>query len=474
MASAEKRGKTWRVKWKNGDGEWIWEPGFATKQDALDWGRDREAEVRAGTWIDPRAGEMLLSTWCDDWYEAQDLDITTMVNYEYAIRLLIKPYLGDKALNELTPLLISKWQKQLRRKHEQSTCTTAHTRLHTVLEDAVLNKKIGSNPAKRSGRRRGKLQEAVEAAESLWTTPVVVLRIAERAAIWTGREDEFIAIVLKAFTGVRWGELLALDVEHCLFRKIQIFWQLKEVKGAFLRDLPKGRRRREATLPPFLGDLLARQIERAKKRTCLCQGEQPRWHKDLDNPLPVCEGGRHYLFLGPKLGHFRRSNFGRDIWRPVVDGEHPATGGKAARPARPVVHDGTRWHALFKDGTPHDLRHSQETWLGEEHVAQKAINRRMGHKTKRMESIETIYTHVSDEMERQICDALERRLWAAVGELAAERPTDRPASPVAVLDELITVWRARQSAAGTRDEDHVPAVSPNDERPLPKISGKSL
>ncbi|MGW5681561.1 tyrosine-type recombinase/integrase [Nonomuraea sp. NPDC003754] len=97
--------------------------------------------------------------------------------------------------------------------------------------------------------------------------------------------------------------------------------------------------------------------------------------------------------------------------------------GQRPRPARHLVQDGTAWPALFEDGTPHDLRHSQETWLGDERIAQKTINKRMGHKTKKTKMI---YTHVTDEMKRQISDALERRLWAAVGELAAVRPVDGP------------------------------------------------
>jgi hypothetical protein len=126
------------------------------------------------------------------------------------------------------------------------------------------------------------------------------------------------------------------------------------------------------------------------------------------------------------------------------------------------------------DGTPHDLRHSQETWLWNERIAQKAINQRMGHKTKKMETIETIYTHVSDEMERQICEALERRLWAAVGELAAVRPIDGPASPVAILDKLIVTWRARPSMLETPSPGQVQIEYRNGERPLSVIPEKSL
>ena len=40
------------VKYKPLSGSEASESGFDTKQSALDWGRDQEAKIRAGTWTD--------------------------------------------------------------------------------------------------------------------------------------------------------------------------------------------------------------------------------------------------------------------------------------------------------------------------------------------------------------------------------------------------------------------------------------
>jgi hypothetical protein len=60
--------------------------GFETKQAALAWGLDQEANVRAGTWTDPAAGEITVSEWIDRWKAMQDVGPSTMANREYRIR----------------------------------------------------------------------------------------------------------------------------------------------------------------------------------------------------------------------------------------------------------------------------------------------------------------------------------------------------------------------------------------------------
>ena len=68
MAYAEKRGNLWRARWRGPDGTLESQPGFRTRKDAENHGRDQEAAVRNNTYIDPRSGRITLTEWVNRWY----------------------------------------------------------------------------------------------------------------------------------------------------------------------------------------------------------------------------------------------------------------------------------------------------------------------------------------------------------------------------------------------------------------------
>jgi hypothetical protein len=45
------------------------------------------------------------------------------------------------------------------------------------------------------------------------TSALGLLLIAERSALLSGRDDEFVAVVLDGYTGIRWGETVGLETE---------------------------------------------------------------------------------------------------------------------------------------------------------------------------------------------------------------------------------------------------------------------
>jgi len=129
---------------------------------------------------------------------------------------------------------------------------------------------IPYNPALRPrnrGRRTGRrLQRAPQRA---WATPLQVLLIAERAALLTGRDEDFTMIVTIGYTGLRWGEVIGLEHEYARPQAIHVEWQLFELKGRFHRLPPKDDSYRSpdwepnlpVDLPPFLAEMLATQVK---------------------------------------------------------------------------------------------------------------------------------------------------------------------------------------------------------------------
>ncbi|MGC4956712.1 hypothetical protein ACLQ2P_26165 [Actinomadura citrea] len=48
-------------------------------------------------------------------------------------------------------------------------------------------------------------------------------------------ENDFILIVLTAYTGMRWGEAMRLQRPYCRLDHIQVDWQLREYSGKLER-----------------------------------------------------------------------------------------------------------------------------------------------------------------------------------------------------------------------------------------------
>jgi len=204
--------------------------------------------------------------------------------------------------------------------------------LSMMLEDAVDERLIATNPVhrrRRRGRRRERLPSPVE---RVWAMPEQVLRIAEQAGL-LGGPSAGLLVITAAWTGCRWGELAGLQrdrlvLDSCRDRGVMVVdpdtGALHESGRRLWLGPPKTpASARTITLPPFLVALL-------------------REH------LASTAGG--FVFTSP-LGHrLRRSTFDRRVFRPAVDGNTRA----GTRPVRPGL-------------TFHGLRHSHKTWFRREH-----------------------------------------------------------------------------------------------------------
>src|SRR5689334_7737627 len=127
-------------------------------------------------------------------------------------------------------------------------------------------------------------------------------------------------IITIAYTGLRWGEAIGLETEYAHSGEIPVEWQLRELRSAFHRLPPKDDSYRSPAwepclpvdLPPFLADLLNRQVQGQPRNPCACATQHG--------------GTGRYVFLGPDGGHYRRSTM------PGVCSAPPVTGGLNRHP----------------------------------------------------------------------------------------------------------------------------------------------
>lgn len=433
MAWAEKRGKgpkPWRVKYMGGK---LCRSGFEKEQEALDWGRLQESEARAKRWQDPRKGDITVAAWIAEWSEGQDLAETTVDNYTYMIRAHILPHFGGRALSSLETLEISAWQKGIReRGYAVSVASKARSVFSTILEDAVSARRIPANPAIRR-RQRGRQDINVDLVdeESLWCTSFDALIIAERVGLLTGRPDEFVQVVLAAYTGMRLGEVRGLERKYCKLGSIRVQWQLREVNGVFLKAPPKHNGRRTIPLPPFLASLMSDQLKRVDRKLCDCGGD----HRG------------DYVFRPPGGFHYGRSNFANRLFRPAAGGRLVAKGPREQRrilldaEGRQVVRRGRQsaealearaaltWLPVAEGLTVHDLKHSHKVWMIEDDVPEVAQAERLAHK---LGGIRGRYSHVSEPMRQQLVTGLQSRWEESLRRRAKTGPSKLP-----ILQELL-------------------------------------
>ncbi len=88
-------------------------------------------------------------------------------------------------------------------------------------------------------------------------------------ALLSGRDDEFVAGIVKGYTGMRWGEIVGLEPEFVRPKSIRVEWQLYELDtGELHRCPPKDDSYRDIDTPDFLASLLASHIARTRSKPC--------------------------------------------------------------------------------------------------------------------------------------------------------------------------------------------------------------
>jgi hypothetical protein len=206
---AEKRGNYWRGRYKTAPGKHLTvvdETGkairFATKGEAQRAASEAENKYRRGDWRDPALGQETFGEYANRWYEGQDLAASTMQNYKRHIEEHLLPEFEDKALAGILRTDVDLWEKKEKAAYAASSVKTWRSTLHLIFEDAIDEGLITSNPAARRrgrGKRAGRSRD--RGPEKVVTDALGILLTAESAALLFGRDDEFVAVVLKGCTG---------------------------------------------------------------------------------------------------------------------------------------------------------------------------------------------------------------------------------------------------------------------------------
>ncbi|MDT9688150.1 hypothetical protein Q5762_07240 [Streptomyces sp. P9(2023)] len=431
MAYAEKRGKSWRVRYQLPNGEYASESGFATKQDALDWGRAQETDVQRKVFVNPNDGRKLLGEWVTEWLQVMDVAETTDRTYNSRLNAVILPKWENVPLGDITAMAYKAWRMQLADQFSKNYVESVEGIMRMLLDDAVDERIIPYNPMPTGSKRRRGRHVPVEVEDVyVWPTPRQARLVAENARALRGLQW-YVMILTMAYTGMRIGEIAGLrrDQVHLLGleygRSLRVQWQgqwlttpakhivtkgdtwesiaalrhadpkraadvakanemepdaklrtgqkLKLAKGFTLLP-PKYSSYRTLILPPFVADLLA-EVMALNAHSLLVFASQ------RGKPLRVDD-----------------QFYGR-FWNPIVKGQdaEPSRRGRPAQLALPAVEG-------VEEMVPHGTRHGHKVWLDEAGHPRVAVEERMGH---RLKGVEGTYSHTSPEMELAIAKGLQ-------------------------------------------------------------------
>ncbi|MFC9694675.1 tyrosine-type recombinase/integrase [Kribbella sp. NPDC056951] len=338
---------------------------FATKTDADRWLVNKEAEILSKRWFDPARAATPLEEFAQSWInERPGLRPKTLVLYNGLLRNHIKPHIGKRPLNELTPPELRAWRKSLLDGGLGPVTTAkAYRLLRSILGTAVEDRMLEFNPCYIKGASSEKSPERP------------TLTLPEVYRLTRAIEPRFRALVLLAAMGsMRFGELAGLQR-----RDVSLSRGVVKVRQAAL-ELPTGALR----IGPPKSDAGMREIYLPD----LVAGDL---HVHFE--LYVKPDADAYVFTGAKGALLRRSNFQRS-WRKAIR--------KAELPLN--LHF-------------HDLRHTGNNWAAESGATLADLMQRMGHASTRAA---VRYIHTRDSRQRELAERMSEHLIADLNGAAVE------------------------------------------------------
>ena len=176
------------------------------------------------------------------------LKMSTMETKKYIIQLKLLPYFGEKKLNEITVADIRKWQKELMKKGYAQTYLRSHQQqLSALFNYAERYHNLRENPAKKAGSMgKSKGDEMSIYTREQFDTFCETL---------INKRMSWLAFHILYYTGVRIGELLALQIQDIDFEKklLTVNKSLQRIqKQDIITDPKTPKSNRKISMPDFL------------------------------------------------------------------------------------------------------------------------------------------------------------------------------------------------------------------------------
>ena len=353
-----RRSGRWQARYQGPDGLTRSAPRtFDSKRSAEQWLTLMEGRMLRGGWQPPEQSKVLFSGYATRWVTDRRLEPRSRELYAMLLRLHIMPWFGDLTLDRIAPANVRLWRTDLLRLgRSESTAAKSYRLLRAILNTAVKEDRlIPENPCRMRGFDKEPTSERPTAsADQVWRL----------AALMPHRFEAL--VIFAAFTGLRWGELVALrardvDLGLGVVHVVRKFAEMQN--GERIPGTPKSDAGfRAVALPSVLMTVMREHL-----------AEFP-----ASDPEQL-------IFKGPKGASLRRNNFHRSVrWAECV--------------AEAGLPEGFRFH---------DLRHTGNTLAASAGASTRELMHRMGHASMRAA---LIYQHATSKRDREIAAAIDARI----------------------------------------------------------------
>lgn len=324
-AKRSKKGYLWEVAYRKPDRTWTRKRGFATQRDAQLWAEHNGVSLQTGAYVAPTAGRQLVSDLGEDWLARQSHWKESHRHSQLGSWTThVKPRWGNSRIGDIRKSHVESWIAELSARRSPTVVIRAHGILAGILDDAVTDHLLVSNPARGVKNLPRKAKK-----ENVYLTHRQVDQLAKASGEWGP------LVYLACYTGLRWGEIAGLRVKHLtlLKRRILVRENAVEVGRKIVVGSLKNYEIRDVPIPRFLVDILAAH----------CNGKGP---DDL-------------LFTAPRVGgYIRRPKSGKS-W----------------------FHTAVKSIGIEGRFTPHDMRHTSASLAVQAGANVKVIQRMLGHKS---------------------------------------------------------------------------------------------
>lgn len=364
------RGETrYLVRYRQPNGRQSTKRGFTTKRDAEAWLVDTEGAKRRGEYVSVSAGRTRIGDLAPAWLDGKAVRVKAShwATLDTAWRVHVAPAWEGVPVAQVLTSDVQAWVRDLAAGKSATVVIRAHGVLAGILDTAVRDRRIVTNPARgvelpRKTRRASRYLSHVEVDR--------VARASRHAAL----------VYLLAYGGLRWGEATALrgtSVDRDRGR-VRIDEAVVWVRGKPVLGTPKTHERRTVALPRFVIDLLP-------------------------------DSGDGLLFPGER---------GEYMTAPTKAGRAPD--------GSPLV---TRWwEAALRDAglpymPPHDLRHTAASLAVQSGASVKVVQRMLGHASAAMTL--DVYADLFDSDLDEVAEAMTARRDHALSTSDGEAPPSR-------------------------------------------------
>ncbi|GAA0990110.1 site-specific integrase [Subtercola frigoramans] len=319
-------GRRYRVRYRRPDKSQTDKRGFKTKREAELFAASVEMSMARGEYIEASASRVTVNELGIGWLATQThLKPSSLRPAEIAWRVHVNPVWGTVSVGDVRHTDVQNWVSELSKKRGATTVIRAYGVLAAILDSAVRDRRLPSNPA------RGVNLPRKVAKEHQYLTHQQVHDLAAKSG------DYETLIFVLAYTGLRWGEAIGMRASDVDFdrRRIRVSVNAVEVGTEIFVGTPKSHKRRIVAFPEFLEPALREQL-------------RGKTQDDL-------------VFPGEQGGHLRRATRGTRTWF------------KSALKA-----------AELQPMTLHDLRHTAASLAVSSGGNVKAVQRMLGHASAAM------------------------------------------------------------------------------------------